>query len=438
MTAAVVSWLRSIPDCGAFSLYWALKPRRLTPSARMDALKQSHEVERATTATARSETLGLPSGLRVLHATTVPESLRHFMAPTARRLRASGHCVDAAAGASEAGAGLAESYDAVWDVPWSRNPAAPSNLAGALPSMRRLLRRGRYHVVHVMTPVAGFVTRLAVGTFARADRPAVVYAAHGFHFYNGGRAARNAVFRALERTAAPWTDALCVVNQEDHEAAASLGLATPSQIVRLHGTGIDLTRFDPAGVPDADVQRVRDELGLGPGDVLFTQVAEFTERKRHRDLLQALALVPDAHLALPGTGPVLDEIGELASILGLADRVHLLGFRRDVPALLRASRAAVLVSEQEGLPTCVIEALALGVPVVGTDIRGTRDLLGEGGGWLVPLGDVSAIAAALRAVASGAEAPPFPDMEPFGVDAVFGSYVDAYRAALSVRRRRLS
>ena len=118
--------------------------------------------------------------------------------------------------------------------------------------------------------------------------------------------------------------------------------------------------------------------------------------------------------------------------------MHLLGFRRDVPALLRASRAAVLVSEQEGLPTCVIEALALGVPVVGTDIRGTRDLLREGGGWSVPLGDIRAIAATLQAVASGAEAPPFPDMEAFGVDAVYDSYVEAYRAALSVRRERLA
>ena len=375
-------------------------------------------------------------GLSVLHATTVPVSLRHFMAPTARRLRAAGHRVEAvAAGARDAD--LTASYDAVWEAPWSRNPAAPSNLARALPSLRRLLRRRRYDVVHVMTPVAGFVTRLAVASLARPDRPAVVYAAHGFHFFRGAPPVRSAVFRALERAAAPWTGALCVLNEEDHAAAVALGLASADRIVRLRGPGVDLDEFDPEAVSGADVRRVREELGLGPGDVLFTQVAEFTARKRHRDLIEAVALVPDVHLALPGTGPLRSEVEALADRLGLTDRVHFLGFRRDVPALLRASRAAVLVSDQEGLPTCVIEALALGVPVVGTDIRGTRDLLREGGGWLVPLGDVTAIADALRAVAGGAVAPPFPDMEAFGTDAVFDSYARAYRVALASRRRAL-
>lgn len=379
-------------------------------------------------------TPGTPAGLRVLHATTVPVSLQHFMAPTARLLQAAGHRVEAvAAGARDAD--LVGSYDAVWEAPWSRDPLSPSNLVRALPSLRRLLRRRRYDVVHVMTPVAGFVTRLAVASLGRADRPVVVYAAHGFHFFRGAPPVRSAVFRALERAASPWTGALCVLNEEDHAAAVALGLASADRIVRLWGPGIDLDDFSPEAVPDSDVRRVREELGLGPSDVLFTQVAEFTERKQHRDLVRALALVPGAHLALPGTGPLRSEVETLADRLGLADRVHFLGFRRDIPALLRASQAAVLVSDQEGLPTCVIEALALGVPVIGTDIRGTRDLLREGGGWLVPLGDVSAIAAALQTVANGAVAPPFPDMKAFGTDAVFDSYAQAYRIALASRGR---
>lgn len=373
-----------------------------------------------------------PGPARALHLTTIPVSLRHFMAPVADRLRADGWCVDgAAAGATDGG--VETRYDAVFDVPWSRNPAAPSNLARALPALRRRLRDGRYSVVHVMTPVAGLVTRLAVASLPRPERPAVVYAAHGFHFFAGGPRLRNAVYRSLERAAAPWTDALCVLNDEDRAAAVALGLAPAERIVRLHGPGIDLRRFDPATVSDADVRRVRDGLGLTPADVLVTQVAEFTPRKRHADLVRAAARVPGLHLALPGAGPLVGEVRALAAALGIADRVHLLGFRRDVPALLRASRAAVLVSEQEGLPTCVIEALALGVPVVGTRIRGTRELLAHGGGWLVPLGDVAEIAAALQAVASGAAASAAPDMTPYGTDAVFREYEHAYRIA---RNRR--
>lgn len=371
---------------------------------------------------------------RTLHVTTVPVSLRLFMVPTAQRLRAQGWRVDAAsAGATDCDAVLRDGYDRVWDMPWSRNPAAPSNLLRALPRMRRLLAEQRYDVVHVMTPVAGLVTRLAVATMPRAARPAVVYAAHGFHFFEGGPRASNAVYQALEKAAAPWTDALCVLNDEDHRAAVALRLAPVNRIVRLYGPGIDLDRFSPAAVPEAEVARVRHELGLGSDDVLFTQVAEFTARKRHTDLIRALSHVPDAHLALPGDGPLEAESRALAERLGVKERTHFLGFRRDVPALLRASQAAVLVSEQEGLPTCVIEALALGVPVVGTDIRGTRDLLAQGGGWLVPLGDVAAIAGALRTAAAGTAPPPSPAMAPFGVDAVFRAYEQAYHLALDAR-----
>lgn len=383
------------------------------------------------TAASRS---GTAPGPRVLHVTTVTASLRHFMAPFADLFREAGWGVDAAA-AGTTGTGLEARYDAVFDVPWSRNPASPSNLSRALPQVRALLRARTYDVVHVMTPVAGFVTRMAVASLPRAARPAVVYAAHGFHFYRGNARAANAAYRLLERAASPWTDALCVVNDEDERAARDLRLAPEGRTVRLHGVGIDLERFAASAVSDADVRRVRADLGLSPADVLFTQVAEFTPRKRHADLLHALARVPGVHLALPGDGPLRGETEALARRLGVQDRTRFLGIRGDVPALLRASAAAVLVSEQEGLPTCVIEALALGVPVVGTDIRGTRDLLSRGGGWLVPLGDIEAIAGALQAVAGGAPPPRMPDMTPYGIDAVFHDYQRAYQVAMDRHRQ---
>lgn len=381
------------------------------------------------TIASRSDAAPVP---RVLHVTTITASLRHFMAPFADLFREAGWGVDAAA-AGAAGTGLESRYDAVFDVPWSRNPAGYSNLARALPRVRALLRARAYDVVHVMTPVAGFVTRMAVASLPREARPAVVYAAHGFHFYRGNGRAANTAYRLLEQAASPWTDALCVVNDEDERAAHDLRLAPEGRIIRLHGVGIDLERFTASAVSDADVRRVRTELGLGPADVLFTQVAEFTPRKRHADLLHALARVPDVHLALPGDGPLRGETEALARRLGVQARTHFLGIRGDVPALLRASAAAVIVSEQEGLPTCVIESLALGVPVVGTDIRGTRDLLQAGGGWLVPLGDVEAIAGALRAVAGGAPTPRLVDMTPYGTDAVFHEYQRAYQAAMDRR-----
>jgi glycosyltransferase involved in cell wall biosynthesis len=169
----------------------------------------------------------------------------------------------------------------------------------------------------------------------------------------------------------------------------------------MPGIGVDTERYRPEAVSQAQVRQVRDELGLGTEDRLFLMVAELIPRKRHGDLLQAFAQMPRpqargvAHLALAGDGPLLEQMKALARQLNVAERVHFLGFRRDVPALVRASVATILCSQQEGLPRSVMESLSLQVPVIGTDIRGTRDLLQDGCGILVRLGDTQALARAM-------------------------------------------
>jgi len=103
------------------------------------------------------------------------------------------------------------------------------------------------------------------------------------------------------------------------------------------------------------------------------------------------------HLAIAGReGPALEPTRRLVAERGLSEQVHILGFRPDVPALIRGSVATILVSEREGLPRSVMESLALGVPVIGTAIRGITDLLADGGGRLVEVGDVAGIAGAMR------------------------------------------
>src|SRR5262249_55908362 len=129
--------------------------------------------------------------------------------------------------------------------------------------------------------------------------------------------------------------------------------------------------------------------------------------KRPADAMAALARLrhPGAHLAIAGDGPLLDDLRRLAVALGIQDRVHLLGHRDDVPTLARGSAAVLLLSSQEGLPRSLMEAMSLEVPVIGTDIRGTRELLSGGCGILVPVGDVQAAAAAMdRILADPAEA----------------------------------
>jgi glycosyltransferase involved in cell wall biosynthesis len=200
---------------------------------------------------------------------------------------------------------------------------------------------------------------------------------------------------------------LVVVNGEDQEAAKRYNIVPADRIQYMPGQGVDTSSYRPEAVSPAQVQRVRAEMGLGSEDYLLLIVAEFIARKRHEDALRAFARLDrlDVHLALAGDGPLTDSMKALALELGIAERVHFLGYRTDVPVLLRASLALVLPSEQEGLPQCVGEALSLERPVIGSDIRGTRDLV-QGGpsgpefepdrcGLLFRLGDVEDLARAM-------------------------------------------
>jgi len=336
---------------------------------------------------------------RLLIVTTVPVSIPFFL-PYADHFRRAGWRVDALTGTLE-GFGWRDRFDAVHAVEWSRDPLALGQVIRSARRVREIVEAGGYDLVHVHTPVASFVTRFALRRRDPARGPRVIYTAHGFHFHPGGPPARNAVFLALEKLAARWTDWLVVMNREDEAAAGRWRFLPHHRIRRMPGIGVDLRHYAPERVPEAAVRRARDQLGLGD-DPAVLMVAEFVARKRHGDLLRAFAGFPRdgalarAHLLLAGEGPLLERARREAEALGLGGRVLFLGFRPDVPVLMRTVDVVVLPSAQEGLPRCVLEAMALGVPVVGTRIRGTEELLEGGAGALVELGDVAGLSSAIQ------------------------------------------
>lgn len=333
----------------------------------------------------------------ILMVTTSAVTLHAFLTPYADHLRSAGWTVEALAADLPLRPSLAEHFDRLHAISWSRSPLAPSNLAAA-PRVRRLVADRGYDVVHVHTPVASFVTRLAL-SWARS--PPVVYTAHGFHFFEGNDEHRNLVFQGLERMAGRWTDRLVVINREDHRAATRLRIVPPERLVYMPGIGLDFEAFDPARVDARRVSEHRSRMGLGDDDVLFSMVAEFIPRKRHRDAILALARVKSAriHLAFAGDGPLRDELRQLAHELALSNRVHFLGFVDDPAALMLASRATLLPSAQEGLARVLMESACLGVPMIGSDARGVVDVIGAARGEVHPVGDLDALSDAMLRMA---------------------------------------
>lgn len=337
---------------------------------------------------------------KLLHVTTFFGTVRLFLLPFARYFRSLGWRVDAAASNTRNNAQCAEAFDRVWMIPWGRNILAFKGLLSAFSEIRTIVVREGFDIVHVHTPIAAFITRCALRNLRKSTGLQVIYTAHGFHFHRNGSPLKNLAFLTLEKIAGRWTDHLIVINHEDEKSAIRFHIVDSQHIHYIPGIGVDLDRLAPWNVSARAISDVRTELGLKADDVMMLMVAEFNPGKRHRDALHALARLgrKNVHLAFAGSGRLVPQMKALTERLHLVDQVHFLGFRLDVPVLMRASQAVLLPSEREGLARCVMEAMALEVPVIGADARGIRDLLENDAGILFPIGDVTALTQAMACI----------------------------------------
>jgi len=328
----------------------------------------------------------------MLIAANVVEMFRDFLNPYGRHFRSKGWQVDALGSGVSRSDDCNDAFDNTYEIEWTRDPLDAGNWRKAPRQLRDLVAFRKYDLVHVHTPVAAFITRMSLRN--RGIRgPKIIYTAHGFHFHPQGSAIKNVLFRSMEQIAGRWTDYLVVINRCDERAALKHNVVPRERLVYMPGIGIDLERYDRERVIAADLHRVRSELKLSAGDDFFLMVAEYTPGKRHADALQAFSRLTNrsVRLVFAGEGPLLDGMRSLAAQLGISDRVHFLGYRRDIPTLMRTCAATILPSEREGLPRAIMEALALETPVIATDIRGCRDLLADGAGSMIPVGDHQAL-----------------------------------------------
>lgn len=333
---------------------------------------------------------------KLLFVSTITGTLKHFLLPFARHFRNDGWQVDAAANGAADCPVCATSFNQVWHIDWSRRPLDLGNLTQASEQIRALILREGYDLVHVHTPIASFITRFALRK-RQNRRPPVIYTTHGFHFHQGGKALGNWFYRQLEKTAGRWTDYLVTINQEDYQAAARYGLIPQEHLRYIPGIGVDQNQYHPARVSRAAMHQVRTSLGMATGDRLLLVVGELNRNKRPELILDAFATLPrpDLHLAYAGNGSLELSLRKRARQLGIERRIHLLGSRSDIPTLLATADALIQGSRREGLPRSIMEALCMQTPCIGSNVRGTRDLLHDGCGLLFPTDDQAGLAQAI-------------------------------------------
>ena len=168
----------------------------------------------------------------MLYVASVPLHLYTFWIPYAQHFRSKNWVVDGASADITQWRDLEGVFDQVFDINFVRNPlqnplAALAGIFATLKHIRSLVAEQGYDIVHVSTPTAAFMVRLALR--GERSRTKVIYTAHGFHFFKGNSPTRNLLFRGLERMAAGWTDALITINREDFDAANSFGTIAPGR-----------------------------------------------------------------------------------------------------------------------------------------------------------------------------------------------------------------
>jgi glycosyltransferase involved in cell wall biosynthesis len=326
----------------------------------------------------------------ILFVANVDSHIWAFHMPFMKMLRDMGYGVEVAAAAKGYAEKIrAEGYE-VHTIPFSRRPLSVRNIK-AYRDLRRLMQSRNYVMVHVHTPVGGFLGRLAA---RRVGVPHIIYTAHGFHFHRHGTWWSNQAYYALEKLAARWTDTLITINREDFAVATRDFANARTQVVYVPGVGIDCSEFAPGSREQREEERTL--LGLRKNAVIIVWVAEFIKRKRPDDALRAFyesGLNDRAQLAMLGKGPLLDAFQAAVGREGSDDSVACKGRVSNVGAYLAASDIFLSTASQEGLPRNVMEAMAAALPVVSYDIRGCNDLVLDGEtGFLLPLGDVRGLA----------------------------------------------
>ena len=282
--------------------------------------------------------------------------------------------------------------DAFYNLSFERSPLRKGNLE-AYKQLKEIIQKENYDLIHCHTPVGAAVARLAARE-SRKKGTKVIYTAHGFHFYKGAPLMNWLVFFPAEWLLSTMTDVLITINREDFDRAKRRLKA--KMVFYIPGVGIDTTLFRGNEDKGAALRR---ELGIPDSAAVLLSVGELNKNKNHRAVLQALARMENRNLyyVVCGRGPLKEELEAFAREKGLADRVRFMGYRDDVPFFYAMADVFVFPSFREGLPVSVMEAMASGLPIVCSRIRGNTDLVQEGvNGFLMDPGKPESIAQAIR------------------------------------------
>lgn len=247
--------------------------------------------------------------------------------------------------------------------------------------LKCLMLQEKFSLLHCHTPMGGVIARLAAHSTQTGP---VIYTAHGFHFFAGASWINWLCYYPMEKFLSRYTDEQICINQEDYQRAKKKFYS--KSIDYIPGVGIDLNRMAVA-LDRIGKEKKRKELGFDSDWMILLSSGELIKRKNHETVIRAIARLKkecsdeferdhiEFQYVICGHGKLEVYLKELAQKLGVSELVTFLGYREDMLEIYQIADVFLFPSYQEGLPMALLEAMASGLPVLCSDIRGSRDLM---------------------------------------------------------------
>ncbi len=264
----------------------------------------------------------------------------------------------------------------IHNIEFSRSPYSKKLLSN-YKELKKLLKDEEITVIDTHNPIVSVISRVAA---FKCHINKVIYTVHGFFFFKGSSIKNQILFKPIEFIMAKYTDILITTNLEDYKIAQKMKVR--DKVHYVPGVGVDAQN-----IRDLNINPVskRSEIGLPINALVFISVGECIDRKNHESAIRAFAEanLPNSYYVIIGDGELLEYLKSLTENLNITNKVIFTGFRKDANEFLKCSDIFLFPSYQEGLSVALLQAMAAGLPVLASRIRGNVDCIIEYKGGLL-------------------------------------------------------
>lgn len=340
---------------------------------------------------------------KILYVTTSSCTINSFLVPHIKMLVEEGNIVDCASNLDyELNIDIDQELHNLgvkfYEIPFNRNPLSTQNFK-AFKILKMIQMKNKYDIIHVHTPIASVYGRLLKIKFPYIK---TIYTVHGFHFYKGAHILNWMIYYSIELLMSRFTDIAITINSEDYNMAQKLGI---KKVYSINGVGIDLNKYNQGLY---NKKNCREKFDLNENDFVIVMIAEVNKNKNYNQMIKAVEILINENKPIKvlcaGDGDLINDIKKDIKNKKLDNCIYMLGFRTDINEIISCADIGILMSYREGLPRNIMELMAFSKPVIGTNIRGIRDLIDNGeNGFLVNVEDYEATANAIDALYNNKE-----------------------------------